>query len=614
MTEHDELLRHQAFLRRLTRSLVVDPDRADDLTQEAWLAALQRPPRAIGALWHWLSRVARNLAIDGATSERRRGDRERAVARPEGVPSTEAMNERLALQRRVVEAVEGLREPYRTAIFLRYFEELRPGAIAERQGIPVGTVKTRLRRGLELLREALDRCFGDDRSAWSVALAGAFRELGTAGATTTLVGGTAMGVKIAAGLAGAGAVALGYVMVLNPSVGEEEQVQARAAEPEVVEPAVVDPVDPEVDPLAPLVSGEASAPRAVVDIDPAPTEAEREDLGPVAPAKLAGQPIPPPQQDGRVIYGRVLDPGGRPVEDALVVFGPDSDETDDRGRFYLAVRERNQGWGSGDRPIDREDALVATFEGFAPVIVGGLGEKVIASEGAIGPIDIFLADTVQEITGWLVTADGAPATGWRIKLLDGVVVSANSQSPVTAEDLAAGVANPRATDDEGRFAFTGLAPHRTYRLRTWNEKTLEIVASEPIPAGTFDYVFQVPQPDFRPTVDGVVVGLDGRPLENVRCRLTMVEHEDGGATWMTTGQELRTGPDGRFEFTDVPHTDLFIRFNGHGGGTSFDLPPDEPGRDLYVEIVREGGFRFEARNLQASPTSVSVLDEAGERL
>ena len=62
----------------------------------------------------------------------------------------------VVLQRRVVDAVMDLREPYKSAVVFRYLDELRPEEIAERLGVPVGTVKSRLKRGLAMLRERFD--------------------------------------------------------------------------------------------------------------------------------------------------------------------------------------------------------------------------------------------------------------------------------------------------------------------------------------------------------------------------------------------------------------------------------------------------------------------------
>src|SRR5262245_10947069 len=164
-----QLLEHQAFVRRLARELVSDAARADDLVQDAWVQALRHPPRAAGAARTWFRTVLRNLAGREARAESRRSTRELAAARDEAQPSPLEIGERLALERELVRAVEALREPYRSAVFQRYFEDLSPRAMARREGVPVATVKTRLRRALEMLREALDRSHG--RRAWALALA-----------------------------------------------------------------------------------------------------------------------------------------------------------------------------------------------------------------------------------------------------------------------------------------------------------------------------------------------------------------------------------------------------------------------------------------------------------
>ena len=55
-------------------------------------------------------------------------------------------------------------------ILLRYFHDLAPREIARREEIPVVTVKSRLRKGLALLRQKLIQHFEDDRTACGVAL------------------------------------------------------------------------------------------------------------------------------------------------------------------------------------------------------------------------------------------------------------------------------------------------------------------------------------------------------------------------------------------------------------------------------------------------------------
>jgi len=176
----ESLLRQQRWLRRLAASLVVDAAQADDLAQEALLSALERPPADAHAPRAWLATVVRNIARRFGASERSRSARERAVARLEALPPTDEVVSRAALHAEVAMAILALDEPYRGTVLLRFFDEMKPGAIARRLEVPVETVRTRIKRGLELLRAELiarraaaapDRS-GNTATQWAIALVG----------------------------------------------------------------------------------------------------------------------------------------------------------------------------------------------------------------------------------------------------------------------------------------------------------------------------------------------------------------------------------------------------------------------------------------------------------
>ncbi len=72
---------------------------------------------------------------------------------------------RMEIHGRLLGAVRALAEPYRSAIWLRYLEGKESSDIARMLGVPVETVRTRLKRGVDKLRRDLDRSLGD-RAGW----------------------------------------------------------------------------------------------------------------------------------------------------------------------------------------------------------------------------------------------------------------------------------------------------------------------------------------------------------------------------------------------------------------------------------------------------------------
>ena len=97
----------------------------------------------------WLLRVAINKAKNVTMSFwRRRGVPLEDYAETLAFPSLEAGD--------LFEKVMKLPEKYRTAIYLYYYEDYSTDEIAQLTGTPAATVRTRLRRGRELLRAGLE--------------------------------------------------------------------------------------------------------------------------------------------------------------------------------------------------------------------------------------------------------------------------------------------------------------------------------------------------------------------------------------------------------------------------------------------------------------------------
>ena len=166
----ERLLAEEPFIRALARKLVEDPD---DVVQEAYLSALQRPGTAWASPRHWLARVVGNAARDRWRTKRNREQREfdrHADARQFPAPDDWASwDERRSS---ILRAINNLPEEQREVVLLRYYDNLPPRHIARDLGIPVSTVWNRLRSGLAKLRRELEAEHGEDLRAVLLPLAG----------------------------------------------------------------------------------------------------------------------------------------------------------------------------------------------------------------------------------------------------------------------------------------------------------------------------------------------------------------------------------------------------------------------------------------------------------
>jgi len=191
----ETLLTHAACLRSLARALLSDVHAAEDVLQDTWLTALERPPHSQDRLGGWLHRVTQGLALKKRRSEGRRAQREECVAREEGVASVVDVLEQREALKGVVEAVLALDEPYQSAIMMRYYQDLPPREIAALLDVPLATVESRLHRGRQQLRDRLDREIGG-RKTWMPALALATGLEQEPGVALAVSGATLGGIKM----------------------------------------------------------------------------------------------------------------------------------------------------------------------------------------------------------------------------------------------------------------------------------------------------------------------------------------------------------------------------------------------------------------------------------
>lgn len=133
-------------------------DAAGDVTQEvfvsAWRSRHQFDPER-GSLAAWLVGITKRRIVDHVRRERRHVEH-RATGDVTAVP-TESEVERIAERMMVARALATLPERPRRVIGLAYVHGLTHQEIAERTGVPLGTIKSDIRRGLVVLRDRLHR-------------------------------------------------------------------------------------------------------------------------------------------------------------------------------------------------------------------------------------------------------------------------------------------------------------------------------------------------------------------------------------------------------------------------------------------------------------------------
>lgn len=456
------LRQHGAALRRIARDLVGAAD-AEDVVQETALQALQAPSPAAGARPGFLFTVARRMAFRHRRARLRRLAREAEVAR-DPVEHPEGATDHGEALRTLTDAVVALPEPYRGAVYARYLQEQAPTAIAAALGVPVGTVKTRLKRGLAMLRERLHaRCRerGEDwRSGLVLAFALPRATTSTASMAAAAAGGVVMTMtwKILAATVTVAALAAWFAMSppeapLWPQAADAAHVAAAAQRSQVAD---ADQVAAER-----VAPGAAASPRTGDDT--------------VAQAVT--------------VRGRCVDAGGAPLGDVPISCF-DGEET---GRSVASLRTAVDGtfaWTTTSLPKGGELMLGRR----------GLVRRTETIAAVVAPAERDLGDLVLapacHVLGRIVDAEGAAVPDLRIAF--------------TAEPLGYPVGHGKAKSD-GSFTLEEGLPLGTYRVDVENQRVqVPIVALANSPDQTVTVTLQ--RLGDEDMLRGVVVDEAGSPI------------------------------------------------------------------------------------------------------
>jgi RNA polymerase sigma-70 factor, ECF subfamily len=146
--------RHWPSAHRAAWLVVHDAAAAEDVAQEAFLAAVRALDRfdRRRPFGPWLHRIVVNRAIDYA---RAREVRREVPADAAGEPGAGGAESYEIPSEDVMAALAALAPEHRAVIVMRHLLGFTPGQIARALGLPRGTVNSRLRRGLDALREPL---------------------------------------------------------------------------------------------------------------------------------------------------------------------------------------------------------------------------------------------------------------------------------------------------------------------------------------------------------------------------------------------------------------------------------------------------------------------------
>ena len=162
------VLKYQSRVIAISTKFVKDIQLAEDIAQESFFKAYKSIDsfREESAFYTWLYRITANTAINYLSSKKRKSELlEADVSNREGesidifdIPGGESPEDILnanSLREDIFKNMSNLPEEIRTAVTLREFEGLSYEEIAEILGCPLGTVRSRIFRGRELLQQTI---------------------------------------------------------------------------------------------------------------------------------------------------------------------------------------------------------------------------------------------------------------------------------------------------------------------------------------------------------------------------------------------------------------------------------------------------------------------------
>lgn len=139
-----------------------DPEEAKDVTQQVFVGAWKGRKgfnRDRGSLKTWLVGITHKKIVDALDRKSRHLRDQRAVAAvviPDNGGDSTTQADTVVDHIVVMDELEQLPAPQRTVLKMAFYEDLSQSQIAERTGMPLGTVKSHTRRGMMRLKDRLE--------------------------------------------------------------------------------------------------------------------------------------------------------------------------------------------------------------------------------------------------------------------------------------------------------------------------------------------------------------------------------------------------------------------------------------------------------------------------
>jgi RNA polymerase sigma-70 factor, ECF subfamily len=149
---------HSSLVYSLCRRTLGD-EAAKDVTQDVFVSAWRKREQfdpSKGALGAWLVGITKRRIIDQLRSEGRHADRRADELDQDRSPSSEPEPDRVVDRMFAAHLLQKLPSRTRRVIELIYVHDLTHQEVADRTGLPIGTVKSDARRGIMKIRDDLE--------------------------------------------------------------------------------------------------------------------------------------------------------------------------------------------------------------------------------------------------------------------------------------------------------------------------------------------------------------------------------------------------------------------------------------------------------------------------